>query len=90
MKIAFAAAGLVGLGLSILPAYAAMPTSSAISKYRITAEEQTACGMDAVELCSSAYPDEDKMLGCMKVNRLHLSAACRPIFDEGMRRRHLN
>ena len=59
-------------------------------KYHITAEERTACGMDAVELCSSAYPDEDKLLACMKINRVSLSTGCRPVFEEGIRRRHLN
>lgn len=60
------------------------------NKYRITAEEQSACALDAVQLCSDAYPDEDKLLGCMKLNRVNLSAMCKPIFEEGIRRRHLN
>lgn len=58
-------------------------------KYRITAEEMSACSMDAISLCSSSYPDEDKLLGCMKLNRVSLSATCRPVFDAGLRRRHL-
>ncbi|MCW6507199.1 cysteine rich repeat-containing protein [Lichenifustis flavocetrariae] len=60
------------------------------NKYQITAEEQSACGTDAATFCSAVYPDEDKMLACMKLNRSSLSAACRPVFDMGMRRRHLN
>ena len=81
-------------GLAADPAFSA-PTAigeDAVpqSKFHITAEEQTACGQDAIDLCSTAYPDEDKLLVCMKANRLKLSAACRPVFDEGIRRRHLN
>ena len=60
------------------------------NKYRITADEQTACASDAIQLCSEAYPDEDKLLSCMLLNRVSLSTICRPVFDEGVRRRHLN
>ena len=35
-------------------------------RYKITAEEMSACGSDAIALCSSAYPDEEKLLSCMK------------------------
>lgn len=58
-------------------------------KFQITAEEMSACGSDAIALCSSAYPDEEKLLYCMKLNRVSLSATCRPVFESGIRRRHL-
>ena len=58
-------------------------------KYQITAEEMSACGSDAIALCSFAYPDESKLLSCMKQNRVNLSASCRPVFEAGVRRRHL-
>ena len=61
----------------------------AVDRFQITAEEMSACGSDAIELCSSAYPDEQKLLYCMKLNRVSLSATCRPVFDAGVRRRHL-
>ena len=67
-----------------------LSASAADGKYHITAEERTACGQDAIELCMSTYPDEDKLLACMKINRVNLSPACKPIFEEGIRRRHLN
>ena len=71
-------------------AVAAQTLPPVADKYKITAEERTACASDAIELCSDAYPNEDKLLACMKVKRVSLSAACRPIFDDGMRRRNLN
>src|SRR3978361_1649056 len=59
-------------------------------KYGITAEEQSACKPDAVRLCSSAYPDEDQLLTCMKRNRYNLSDRCSPVFEDGIRKRHLD
>lgn len=78
---ALCAASLVG----IAPACAGQP----LDRYKITAEEMSACGSDAIGLCSSAYPDEAKLISCMKSNRVSLSATCRPVFDAGVRRRHL-
>ncbi len=69
---------------------AAESVQAGVDKYHITAEERAACSMDAAELCSAAYPDESKLLSCMKINRVSLSASCRPVFEEGIRRRHLN
>ena len=58
-------------------------------KYHITPEEQTACQGDATVLCSYTYPDEDKLLDCMRKNRSQLSEVCLRAFDAGLRRRHL-
>ena len=75
------------LGLMI----GAVPLSSlaAEDKYHITAEEKAACSSDALRLCSEAYPDEDKLLSCMKQNHESLSAMCRVAFDAGRKRRRL-
>ena len=58
-------------------------------KYHITPAEKAACTSDAVRLCMEAYPDEDRLLSCMKQNRDALSAVCRVAFDAGTRRRRL-
>ena len=86
MSVAFAApiVCLLGTGFAF-----AQSTQIGTDKYRITAEEMSACSTDAISLCSYAYPDEEKLLGCMKLNRVNLSSTCRPVFDAGIRRRHL-
>lgn len=56
---------------------------------RITPAEKAACTQDAMRLCSGTYPDEEKLIGCMKANRAALSAACGTAFDAGVRRRGL-
>ena len=90
MKRVTASVLTVMLGVAPQWALAGQTPTLTTDKYKITAEERSACGSDAIELCSDAYPNEEKLLTCMKINRVSLSAACRPIFDDGMRRRHLN
>ena len=51
--------------------------------------KRAACTVDAVRLCSSAYPDEDLLIACMRQNRASLSQACLVAFDAGIKRRHL-
>lgn len=75
----------VALALILLPGIAL----SATDKFRVTAAEKAACGEDAARLCISAYPDEDKLLRCMKQNRTSLTPACLVAFDAGVRRRRL-
>ena len=58
-------------------------------KYHVTAEERAACSQDAVRLCSSAYPDEDALIVCMKASHAQLSPQCQTAFDTGLKRRHL-
>ena len=62
---------------------------AAPDKYNVTPEEHAACDDDAARLCSDAYPDEDKLIACMRINRSDLSRACRPVFESGMRKRHM-
>lgn len=59
-------------------------------KYNITPEEQTICQSDAVSLCSFSYPDEDKLISCMKANKTQLSTPCLRTFEAGLKRRHLS
>ena len=59
------------------------------NKYHITPEEQAACQADVTVLCSYAFPDEDKLLDCMRKNRSQLSEVCLHAFDAGLRRRHM-
>ena len=58
-------------------------------KYHVTDQEKAACTEDAARLCISAYPDEEKLLSCMKQNRASLSPNCQVAFDAGVKRRHL-
>ncbi len=57
--------------------------------YHLTEIERSACTEDAMRLCSSTYPDPHSLLVCMKANRASLSAVCQPIFDAGLKKRHL-
>ncbi|RAI38052.1 hypothetical protein CH341_28570 [Rhodoplanes roseus] len=44
-----------------------------------TSEERAACIPDAFRLCSSAIPDADRVIACLKVERVKLSPACRTV-----------
>lgn len=59
-------------------------------KYQITEAERSACTPDAERLCAAAYPDEDKLMGCMRANRKALSTTCAVAFNAGLKRRGLN
>lgn len=82
IRIAFAVA-------VIAIAFSPQRSVAAQDKYNVTPEEHAACDDDAARLCSDAYPDQDKLVACMRVNRSDLSRGCRPVFESGMRRRHL-
>ncbi len=58
-------------------------------QFHVTDREKAACTEDAVRLCMSTYPDEGKLLSCMKANRASLSPTCLAAFDAGVKRRHL-
>ncbi len=58
-------------------------------QFHVTEQEKAACTEDATRLCISAYPNEDKLLSCMRDNRSSLSPACLKAFDAGVKRRHL-
>lgn len=59
-------------------------------KYSITPAERVACQQDAVTFCSYAYPDEDKLIACMRDNKAQLSATCLKTFEAGLKRRHMS
>lgn len=63
--------------------------ATVVDKYQVTDEEKAACRDDAVKFCSASGQDEDKLLGCMKANKISLSAYCRIVLDAGLRRRGL-
>lgn len=58
-------------------------------RFHVTDTEKAACTSDAVRYCYGTYPDEGKLLGCMKQNRSSLSETCRVAFDAGIKRRRL-
>ncbi len=64
-------------------------SASPVDPLRITPAEKAACTQDATRLCSGTYPDEARLLDCMKANRAALSAACGVAFAAGVRRRGL-
>ena len=70
-------------GVAISPAFAAT------DQFHVTDAEKAACTSDAVRYCYGTYPDEVKLLSCMKQNRSLLSATCRVAFDMGVKRRRL-
>lgn len=57
--------------------------------FHVTDAEKAACTSDAVRFCYGTYPDETKLLSCMKQNRSMLSDTCRVAFDAGVKRRRL-
>ena len=73
----------------LLVAATATGIASPADPLRITPAEKAACTQDATRLCSGTYPDEARLLECMKANRAALSAACGTAFDAGVRRRGL-
>ncbi len=75
--------------LAALLLVAATGTAVPADPMRITPAEKAACTQDATRLCSGTYPDEARLLDCMKANRAALSPACRSAFDAGVRRRGL-
>lgn len=58
--------------------------------YHITPTEKAACTGDAERLCASAFPDENRLLFCMKDNQAALSSSCLHVFNAGLKRRGLN
>ena len=58
--------------------------------YRITELEKAACEGDAQKLCADAWPDESRLIVCMKANEASLGANCQRVFVAGMKRRGLD
>lgn len=67
-----------------------LPVLAVTDTYGITPQEHAACDADAVRLCSAAYPNEEKLIGCMATNRHQLSNVCQTTFASGLRKRHLS
>lgn len=57
--------------------------------FHATATEKAACTADATRLCAYTWPDEDKLIACMKANEAKLGPTCLPVFKAGIRRRGL-
>ena len=56
-----------------------------VRQQTIRQQAETACYNDVTALCPNDIPDEAKIKVCMAKNRAKLSAACRNIFDAGMK-----
>ena len=66
----------------------ALAVTAADAKVRqqtIRQQAETACYNDVTALCPNDIPDEEKIKVCMGKNRAKLSAACRQVFDAGMK-----
>lgn len=77
------------IGLLAVTLWTAIAPAQPGDPYHITPDEKAACTQDATRLCPSAYPDERRLITCMKANRSSLSAACLAAFDAGIKRRGL-
>jgi len=77
------------IGLIVCAAFGSSPAFAQTDRLHITPEEHAACDNDAARLCSSAYPDENKLLRCMRSQREQLTPQCSDAFDAGLRKRHL-
>ncbi len=67
----------------------ATTASAATDKYNITPEEHAACDDDVISLCGNEFPDQDKVIDCMRTKVGQLSAVCLPVFRAGMQKRHI-
>jgi len=72
-----------------VPVRAIVPAFAEIDKFHITPEEHAACAQDAARLCSDAYPDEEKLLDCMRARHNQLTPVCSIAFRSGLRKRHI-
>ena len=83
----------ISFGATLLPVFCgqalAQSYQAAVDKFHITDAEKAACQQDAITLCSTAYPNEERLLSCMKQNRPQLTPTCLVTFDAGLKRRHL-
>ncbi len=80
---------LLRLMLVVDVSFVLLAPACATDALHITEAEKAACTQDAERLCASAYPDEQKLLACMKANRASLGPTCLPVFDAGLKRRGL-
>ena len=55
----------------------------------ITPAEHAACDGDATNLCADAYPDQDRLVACMKDKRAQLSPACAAALTAGLKKRRM-
>lgn len=78
-----------GLMAWVIVAGSVSPALALADPFHVTDAEKAACTSDAVRFCYGTYPDESKLLTCMKQNRSALSDTCRMAFDAGVKRRRL-
>ena len=60
------------------------------NKYEISPVEKAACTTDAIRLCSQTYPDQDRLMDCLRSNIPNLSLVCAVAFKAGMKKRGLH
>ena len=83
-------AGLNGAGLSFgLIVLSSVALAAPPHDLAITPAEHAACDGDAANLCADAYPDQDRLVACMKDKRHQLSPACAMALTAGLKKRHM-
>lgn len=75
--------------LAVIAIFLSRPVFAEDNKYNITPLEKAACSADAVRLCSHTYPDQDKLLDCLRSNVRSLSLVCSVAFKAGLKRRKI-
>ena len=76
--------------LAVISILVSRPAAAAEdNKYNITSLEKAACSADAIRLCSHTYPDQDKLLECLRENLRSLSLVCSVAFKAGLKRRKI-
>lgn len=67
----------------VLPAAAVLLALSGTAGSAMgTPEERAACIPDAFRLCSAAIPDADRVIACLKTERVKLSTACKTVMKK--------
>ena len=65
---------------------AVFTSTAVIAKPSVSAtlreQAQAACYDDAQKLCGNVFPDEDKVIACMKPKKAMVSPKCRAFYDK--------
>jgi hypothetical protein len=66
-----------------------LPALADDNKFHVTAYEKAACIVDATRFCRQEFPDQERVLDCMKTNKSKLSSICLGALTAGLKRRNM-